>query len=134
MLYLLKVVGKGAFGKVMLVRKKTSPDKNGIFAMKVLKKSMIIAKGQVEHTASERSILHTIKHPYIVCLRYAFQSDEKLYLITDYYSGGSLFYHLRKARGEYLHPSIHRSIHQSVRCPIGGVNAQHKLKKRKKKT
>ena len=31
--------------------------------------------------------------------RYAFQSDEKLYLITDYYSGGSLFYHLRKARG-----------------------------------
>jgi serine/threonine protein kinase len=96
---LLKVVGKGAFGKVMLVRKKTQPDKGGIFAMKVLKKSMIIAKGQVEHTASERSILHTIKHPYIVCLRYAFQSDEKLYLITDYYSGGSLFYHLRKARG-----------------------------------
>jgi len=96
---LLKVVGKGAFGKVMLVRKKTGVDKGGIFAMKVLKKSMIIAKGQVEHTNSERSILREVRHPYIVCLRYAFQSDEKLYLITDYYSGGSLFYHLRKARG-----------------------------------
>jgi serine/threonine protein kinase len=51
----------------------------------VLKKSMIIAKGQVEHTNSERSILREVRHPYIVCLRYAFQSDEKLYLITDYY-------------------------------------------------
>jgi serine/threonine protein kinase len=81
------------------VRKKIGADKGSIFAMKVLKKSMIIAKGQVEHTNSERSILREIKHPYIVCLRYAFQSEEKLYLITDYYSGGSLFYHLRKARG-----------------------------------
>jgi hypothetical protein len=96
---LLKVVGKGAFGKVMLVRKKAGKEKGAIFAMKVLKKSMIISKGQVEHTNSERSILRAIRHPYIVCLRYAFQSDEKLYLITDYYSGGSLFYHLRKARG-----------------------------------
>mmetsp|Transcript_22774 Transcript_22774/g.26771 ORF Transcript_22774/g.26771 Transcript_22774/m.26771 type:complete len:700 (-) Transcript_22774:222-2321(-) len=96
---LLKVVGKGAFGKVMLVRKRSGADKGNTFAMKVLKKSMIIAKGQVEHTNSERSILREIDHPFIVCLRYAFQSDEKLYLVTDYYSGGSLFYHLRKARG-----------------------------------
>ena len=96
---LLKVVGKGAFGKVMLVRKKAGKEKGMIFAMKVLKKSMVISKGQVEHTNSERSILREIRHPYIVCLRYAFQNEEKLYLITDYYSGGSLFYHLRKARG-----------------------------------
>lgn len=96
---LLKVVGKGAFGKVMLVRKKTGGDTGEIYAMKVLKKSMIAAKGQVEHTKAERSILCEIHHPYIVCLRYAFQSEEKLYLITDYYSGGSLFYHLRKSRG-----------------------------------
>ena len=60
---------------------------------------MIAAKGQVEHTKSERSILCEIHHPYIVCLRYAFQSEDKLYLITDYYNGGSLFYHLRKSRG-----------------------------------
>jgi serine/threonine protein kinase len=32
-------------------------------------------------------------------LRFAFQNDEKLYLVTDYYAGGSLFYHLRKSRG-----------------------------------
>lgn len=67
--------------------------------MKVLKKSVIAAKGQTEHTRSERSILCEIRHPYIVRLRYAFQSEEKLYLVTDYYNGGSLFYHLRKTRG-----------------------------------
>ena len=67
--------------------------------MKVLKKSVVAAKGQTEHTRSERSILCEIRHPYIVQLRYAFQSEEKLYLVTDYYNGGSLFYHLRKTRG-----------------------------------
>lgn len=96
---LLRVVGKGAFGKVMLVRKRGKPDEGRIFAMKVLKKSVIAAKGQTEHTRSERSILCEIRHPYIVRLRYAFQSEEKLYLVTDYYNGGSLFYHLRKSRG-----------------------------------
>ena len=83
----------------MLVRKKAQPDEGRIFAMKVLKKSVIAAKGQTEHTRSERSILCEIRHPYIVRLRYAFQSEEKLYLVTDYYNGGSLFYHLRKSRG-----------------------------------
>jgi len=96
---LLRVVGKGAFGKVMLVRKKHGEDASRVFAMKVLKKSVIAAKGQTEHTRSERSILCEIRHPFIVRLRYAFQSDVKLYLVTDYYNGGSLFYHLRKSRG-----------------------------------
>lgn len=57
---------------------------------------MIAAKGQIEHTKSERSILCEIRHPYIVRLRFAFQSAEKLYLVTDYYNSGTLFYHLRK--------------------------------------
>jgi tRNA A-37 threonylcarbamoyl transferase component Bud32 len=95
---LLKVVGQGAFGKVMLVRKKEGVSAGQIYAMKVLKKSVVAAKGQVEHTKSERSILCEIRHPFIVRLRFAFQSDDKLYLITDYYNGGSLFYHLRKSK------------------------------------
>jgi hypothetical protein len=95
---LLKVVGQGAFGKVMLVRKKEGVSAGQIYAMKVLKKSVVAAKGQVEHTKSERSILCEIRHPFIVRLRFAFQSEDKLYLITDYYNGGSLFYHLRKSK------------------------------------
>ncbi len=84
--------------KVMLVRKKEGSGAGQIYAMKVLKKSVVEAKGQIEHTKSERSILCEIRHPFIVRLRFAFQSDDKLYLVTDYYNGGSLFYHLRKSK------------------------------------
>jgi serine/threonine protein kinase len=82
----------------MLVRKKNGVSAGQVYAMKVLKKSVIAAKGQIENTISEREILCEIRHPYIVRLRFAFQSDDKLYLVTDYYNGGTLFYHLRKSR------------------------------------
>ena len=91
----LKVVGRGAFGKVMQVRKKSD---GCIYAMKILKKSEIIEKGQVEHTMAEKEILCQIDHPFIVCLRYSFQTKEKLYIITDYYNGGCLFFHLRSVK------------------------------------
>ncbi len=95
---LLKVVGKGAFGKVMLVRKKggPGPGPGAVYAMKVLSKEAVVRKGQIQHTLSERAILCEIRHPFIVRLRFAFQSDASLYLVTDFYTGGSLFYHLRK--------------------------------------
>ena len=81
----------------MLVRKKGEKEQN-MYAMKVLKKAQVFAKNQVEHTKSERRILRDIQHPFVVRLRFAFQSENKLYLVMDYYNGGSLFYHLRKCR------------------------------------
>jgi serine/threonine protein kinase len=96
--HLLKVVGKGAFGKVLMVKKKAGSGANQMFAMKVLNKADVIDKGQVEHTNAEQAILREIKHPFVVGLRYSFQSHDKLYLITDYYSGGNLFAHLRNAK------------------------------------
>jgi serum/glucocorticoid-regulated kinase 2 len=81
----------------MLVRKKNAIG-NDIYAMKILLKSKLTEEGQMENTMTERDILHSIKHPYIVRLRFAFQNDTKLYLVTDYYSGGTLFVHLRSAK------------------------------------
>jgi serine/threonine protein kinase len=95
---LLKVVGKGAFGKVFLVKKREGPDSEKLFAMKVLDKEVITQKGQVAHTKSERDILHEIQHPFIVSMHYAFQTERKLYMITDYYPGGNLFAHVQRAR------------------------------------
>ncbi|KAL7685001.1 putative C2 domain, GPCR kinase, FYVE zinc finger, protein kinase-like domain superfamily [Plasmopara halstedii] len=95
---LLKVVGRGAFGKVLLVRKKDGKNSGQIYAMKILVKSHIIKNDQIENTKAEQHILKEISHPYIVRLRYAFQNAEKLYLIMDYYPGGSMFYHLRKSK------------------------------------
>jgi len=92
---LLKVLGRGSFGKVMQVRKKS----NGIvYAMKILKKAAIIARNQVEHTKAERKILQSLQHPFLMTLRYAFQSKEKLYFVLDYYQGGELFFHLKNQR------------------------------------
>ena len=96
---LLKVVGRGAFGKVMMAQKKAGENANAIYAIKVLIKSDVVAKKQVENTIAERNILIQMSHPYIVCLRYSFESKDKLYLVTDYYNGGAMFYHVRKNRG-----------------------------------
>lgn len=92
---LKKVLGRGSFGKVMLVRKK---DDGKYYAMKILRKEMVIKRNQVEHTQAERSILQQLQHPFLMTLRYAFQSSAKLYLVLDFYQGGELFFHLKKQR------------------------------------
>ncbi|GFT19125.1 ribosomal protein S6 kinase beta-1 [Nephila pilipes] len=94
---LLNVLGKGGYGKVFQVRKKTGKDAGKLFAMKVLKKDKISkSKTDTAHTKAERKILEAIKHPFIVDLYYAFQTGQKLYLILEYLSGGELFMYLEK--------------------------------------
>eukprot|EP01094_Clydonella_sp_ATCC50884_P007025 TRINITY_DN1620_c0_g1_i4.p1 TRINITY_DN1620_c0_g1~~TRINITY_DN1620_c0_g1_i4.p1 ORF type:complete len:710 (+),score=219.36 TRINITY_DN1620_c0_g1_i4:56-2131(+) len=88
---MLKVVGRGNFGKVMQVRKK---DTGRIYAMKILKKETVIAADAVQHTLSESNVLKRMAHPFIVNLKYSFQTSKKLYMVLDYLSGGELFYHL----------------------------------------
>lgn len=89
---LLKVVGKGSFGKVMQVRKR---DSGAIYAMKVLKKKALVQRQQVVHTKTERNVLTAFNHPFLVSLQYAFQTPQKLYMILDYFNGGELFFHLK---------------------------------------
>mmetsp|Transcript_18992 Transcript_18992/g.21462 ORF Transcript_18992/g.21462 Transcript_18992/m.21462 type:complete len:383 (-) Transcript_18992:1930-3078(-) len=92
---LLKLVGRGTFGKVIQVRYKKNEQ---IYAMKVLRKDLIWKRNQVEHTKTERRILEQCDHPFIVSLRFAFQTEDKLYMVLDYFNGGELFYHLSKAK------------------------------------
>lgn len=88
----LKVIGRGAYGKVLLVRHKAS---RRLYAMKVLKKASLFVKiKHAEHTKAERQILEDLKHPFIVQLYYAFQTDDRLYLILEFASGGELFTHM----------------------------------------
>merc|ERR1719510_1698357 len=91
----LKVIGRGAFGKVMQVRYKKNKE---IYAMKILRKKQIVKRNQVEHTKSERKILQALQHPFLIKLRFAFQTDSKLYFVLDYFKGGELFFHLKKRR------------------------------------
>lgn len=72
-----------AYGKVFLVRKVGDADQGTIYAMKVLRKTRVMQKPKtLEHTISERKVLEHIKNsPFLVNLRYAFQSDAKLHLV-----------------------------------------------------
>lgn len=81
---ILRVVGKGAFGKVFQVRKKKKKENSGvsgggddggdgIYAMKVMKKYTIINKNHVDYMKAERDILTKVVHPFIVQLQYSFQ-------------------------------------------------------------
>ncbi|KAI9828508.1 MAG: hypothetical protein M1826_006045 [Phylliscum demangeonii] len=90
---LLKVVGKGSFGKVMQVRKR---DTHRIYALKTIRKAHIISRSEVAHTLAERSVLAQINNPFIVPLKFSFQSPEKLYLVLAFVNGGELFHHLQK--------------------------------------
>lgn len=90
---LLRVIGRGSFGKVLLVRGKR--DKQ-VYALKILSKSHVVAKNQVEHTMNERKILEEMDSPFLCRLEFAFQTDDKLYLGMPFLSGGPLFYHLQQ--------------------------------------
>merc|ERR1719355_373435 len=92
---LKKVLGKGSYGKVMLVSHKGDP--GSVFAMKMLRKENVVKRNQVEHTKTERNVLETVSHPFIVNLVYAFQTPRKLYFVLEYCPGGELFFHLSRA-------------------------------------
>eukprot|EP01147_Barroeca_monosierra_P006889 gene6889-7584_t len=85
---LLKVLGTGSFGKVILVQKERGPDSGRRYAMKVLKKAMIVREKKTEqHVESERHILEAIR-----------QNRSKLHLVLDFVRGGELFTHLSRRR------------------------------------
>ena len=90
----LKLIGKGTFGRVFQVRKK---DSKRIYAMKVLSKREIVAKKEVAHTIGERKILQaSLECPFLVGLKFSFQTDQELFFVTDFKSGGELFWHLQR--------------------------------------
>ncbi|PWN34454.1 uncharacterized protein FA14DRAFT_148864 [Meira miltonrushii] len=85
---IIKPISKGAFGSVFLTRKRTTGD---YFAIKVLKKSDMIAKNQITNVKAERMILMTqTQSPFVVKLFFTFQSSESLFLVMEYLPGGDL--------------------------------------------
>uniref|UniRef100_A0A7S4ETV2 non-specific serine/threonine protein kinase n=1 Tax=Chrysotila carterae TaxID=13221 RepID=A0A7S4ETV2_CHRCT len=98
---LLKVIGRGTYGKVMQVRLRETGE---IFAMKVLKKENIFARGDpkdLQHTMAERNVLALLNshaHPFILGLKFAFQTPAKLYYVLKFCNGGDLYYLLSRCK------------------------------------
>lgn len=86
---LLKVIGMGAFGKVLQVKSKVTGQ---ILAMKVISKRKLKSKhGYIENVKAERDILTRVKHPFVVTMHCSFQTREKLFILMDFLAGGELF-------------------------------------------
>ena len=91
----LKVLGKGSFGEVLLVKLKA----NGkYYAMKILIKKQVKLRHQEVHTKAERDLMVKINCPFIVNIKFAFQDNVKLYIITEFMQGGEMFFHLHKEK------------------------------------
>ena len=63
--------------------------------MKIIRKADIIERDEVEHTLAERNVLAKINNPFVVNLKFSFQTPEKLYLVLAFVNGGELFHHLQ---------------------------------------
>ncbi|KAK9719637.1 Serine/threonine-protein kinase Sgk2 [Basidiobolus ranarum] len=92
--FLIKVIGKGSYGKVILARHK---DSGRLLAIKSILKKQIHQKPiDVRRIMAERNVLkQNASHPFLVGLHYAFQTPDRLCFCIDYINGGELFYHLQ---------------------------------------
>ncbi|XP_055993766.1 serine/threonine-protein kinase MRCK alpha isoform X16 [Sorex fumeus] len=90
---ILKVIGRGAFGEVAVVKLKNAEK---VFAMKILNKWEMLKRAETACFREERDVLVNGDNKWITTLHYAFQDDNNLYLVMDYYVGGDLLTLLSK--------------------------------------
>ena len=83
----IRQLGKGSFGEVYLV-KQTASQK--YYAMKLLNKKQVFSQNLVKYALTEKNVMSVIRHPFIVSLRYAFQTSDKLFMVLEYCPGGDL--------------------------------------------
>lgn len=91
----IKLIGRGSWGKVMLSREKST---GFLYAIKILKKHVIISQNEVGHTLTESRVLRTTNHPFLIALKYSFRDGERLCFVMEFAGGGELFYHLSQER------------------------------------
>lgn len=87
-----RVLGRGAFGMVSFVQKK---DTKAIYAMKAMSKKMVKAASNEKMVITEKRVLQSTNSPFVVNLKYSFQTDDWLYLVLELAQGGDIKYHLK---------------------------------------
>ena len=94
----IATLGKGNFGKVILAESKTD---HHLYAIKILKKAVLIDNDEVKGAKIERNILMKARgydHPFIARLVSTFHTETRLYFVLEYCPGGDLMHHLQRGR------------------------------------
>lgn len=89
----LSLLGVGSFGEVFLVKKK---DTGQLYAMKILKKDRVIKNNLKRYALTERNVLAVTNHPFVCGIDFAFQTDDRLFLILEFCQGGDLSQYLKE--------------------------------------
>lgn len=84
----MKVIGQGSFGKVFMVQHKPS---SKYFAMKSIRKDVVIDAEQLENLRLEKHIMLCVEHPFLISMEYVFQRDFRIYFLMDFIRGGELY-------------------------------------------
>ncbi|KAF1324713.1 Agc protein kinase, partial [Globisporangium splendens] len=123
-LMLLKVIGRGTFAQQVALAKHTRTQ--SMYVVKTLDKRNLIQRKQVVHTLNEKKVLELLggRHPFIVRLYSAFQTERDLNFVLEYCQGGELFYHLQQQQQQKFDERATMFYAAEVLCALKELHAK----------